>query len=654
MLVTILWLLASVHVWAVGATGRCGESSLVVPLNSTSTITSPNYPSHYGETEKCKWQIYTPDGERIVIQFQTFAVGDFDAVRLFTGRSDPDGEFGKKEFKRLQGSDPVGDILMLDNYGWIIFQTFDLNSYPGFHLLVQADINNCAGKPCRNGGTCIERAFDFNCECPKEYSGKTCDIGRCGDEDITLPAGQTTYILSPNHPFKYLTKENCHWTIASPDGDAIFLHFLDFATEDQYDKLTIGMTGSDDDIYNLSGITVPQDILLFTSSIWLKFISDGGNNYRGFKIELTADVDNCFPNPCLHGGTCGNGKFSFTCNCPIGYGGNLCQLTSNNCDRNPCQNSGTCRDLEFDFECECPAGFGGKTCDTNLCGAENITVDINKPFTVSTPRYPNQYDNKLSCTWIVYANTGSEIIVTFLDYDIADFGDVIRIGVGMKPGENMKAEFSKVPNGGKKPDNIQLAAVNVWITFDTGMYQTAKGFQLDVASDINNCLMNPCRNGGTCINGAFEYKCECNIAYEGNTCEINRCGNSEIELNYGEKYNIASPNYPGNYLNDEYCEWKIRALGVSNEIVIKYMTFDTEENADFLRIGSGTTIRVDQRVYISGAVSSTSYDVIDASNAWVVFESDDSDTASGFQLEVIAGDNCEIGKDILYYPEFEY
>ena len=42
-------------------------------------------------------------------------------------------------------------------------------------------------------------------------------------------------------------------------------------------------------------------------------------------IYIDLDSDDCIPNLCLNGGTCVDGWQSFTCLCPNGYYGNLCE-----------------------------------------------------------------------------------------------------------------------------------------------------------------------------------------------------------------------------------------------------------------------------------------------------------------------------------------
>ena len=44
-------------------------------------------------------------------------------------------------------------------------------------FVVAIDINECAGDPCLNGGTCTDGINAFSCQCVAGYEGSTCDIG---------------------------------------------------------------------------------------------------------------------------------------------------------------------------------------------------------------------------------------------------------------------------------------------------------------------------------------------------------------------------------------------------------------------------------------------------------------------------------------------
>ena len=40
------------------------------------------------------------------------------------------------------------------------------------------DIDDCADSPCDNGGTCIDKVADYDCNCVEGYSGKNCSTGK--------------------------------------------------------------------------------------------------------------------------------------------------------------------------------------------------------------------------------------------------------------------------------------------------------------------------------------------------------------------------------------------------------------------------------------------------------------------------------------------
>ncbi|EDO42097.1 predicted protein, partial [Nematostella vectensis] len=76
------------------------------------------------------------------------------------------------------------------------------------------------------------------------------------------------------------------------------------------------------------------------------------------------DMDECAGNPCANGGTCIDGKNSFTCTCPSGYTGSKCETDIDDCASGPCQNGATCNDGVNKYTCSCIPGFTGTNCET--------------------------------------------------------------------------------------------------------------------------------------------------------------------------------------------------------------------------------------------------------------------------------------------------
>ena len=49
-------------------------------------------------------------------------------------------------------------------------------------LVCVSDTDECASNPCDKGGTCIDGENSFECLCPPQWAGKTCQIGKSWEE----------------------------------------------------------------------------------------------------------------------------------------------------------------------------------------------------------------------------------------------------------------------------------------------------------------------------------------------------------------------------------------------------------------------------------------------------------------------------------------
>ncbi|XP_065145308.1 milk fat globule EGF and factor V/VIII domain containing a [Paramisgurnus dabryanus] len=60
-----------------------------------------------------------------------------------------------------------------------VFNEYVCKCQPGFEgIHCQNNVNDCAIKPCKNGGLCRDLDGDYNCQCPSPYVGKQCQL-RC-------------------------------------------------------------------------------------------------------------------------------------------------------------------------------------------------------------------------------------------------------------------------------------------------------------------------------------------------------------------------------------------------------------------------------------------------------------------------------------------
>lgn len=71
------------------------------------------------------------------------------------------------------------------------------------------DIDECAGGPCKHGGTCIDLIGGFRCECPLEWTGDVCqvDVNEC---NIMYPMVQQQQIQEQQQQHLRTFQRNQH------------------------------------------------------------------------------------------------------------------------------------------------------------------------------------------------------------------------------------------------------------------------------------------------------------------------------------------------------------------------------------------------------------------------------------------------------------
>lgn len=108
-------------------------------------------------------------------------------------------------------------------------------------------------------------------------------------------------------------------------------------------------------LVTLSSVIVIASVLTFTLQFGQKS-----------KTATAAVLSNlCESNPCLNTGTCFNNETSFSCSCPDGYYGDVCEETP--CSVSPCLNDGQCYIQNHTYTCQCPKGYGGSGCQETPC-----------------------------------------------------------------------------------------------------------------------------------------------------------------------------------------------------------------------------------------------------------------------------------------------
>ncbi|XP_070533081.1 CUB and sushi domain-containing protein 1-like isoform X2 [Ptychodera flava] len=248
--------------------------------------------------------------------------------------------------------------------------------------------------------------------------------------------------------------------------------------------------------------------------------------------------------------------------------------------------------------------------DTRGCNMSHI-LSVGEEWDVVTPYYPSNYGNDLRCQWTVESLTG-RVDVYFIDMRIEENYDAITM-VAVDAG----GDFVPVINnysGNQSPGNFSVNHGKVMLFFLSDGASTERGFWVRFKAETNDAEL---------------------IDDTPTPLTTDDC-NKQISIQRGQVVQFESPNYPDLYSSDLLCLWAVHTTDGSH-IVVRFSSFETESNYDFVDIGIGNGEEVEQSRLIRHSGSAIPGDlVIPSSNAWIRFYSDGYQELGGFQGNIEA------------------
>ncbi|XP_029938701.1 sushi, nidogen and EGF-like domain-containing protein 1 isoform X2 [Salarias fasciatus] len=351
---------------------------------------------------------------------------------------------------------------------------------PGYTgVLCETDVNECESQPCLNGGECIDQVNNFTCACPDGFTGALCETeeclcqngGVCVDLNGTCecPSGYTGLYCQ----FE-VTQTPCSNSRPCPDGGPC----LEYGGA----YLCTCQTGAELDHKDFYPYVQPRSV--------------------------------CDSSPCLNGGYCYEREGGYTCECQYGYWGNHCEkVRLNTCASGPCRNGGSCKEEAGTYRCVCPFRFTGKHCEVGKPDPCASSPCLNGGTCF---HYIGKY--KCECTE-AYLGRHCEI-------SRSSVHSSAELGCGLPP----QVKHAEVQFSSTTPGSMAVYVCHSGFTPVPRATQSICGIQGDwsqppVCEEVNECLSQPCLNGGTCRNKIGSYQCVCREGFSGIRCQtdINEC-----------------------------------------------------------------------------------------------------------------------------------
>jgi hypothetical protein len=498
----------------------------------------------------------------------------------------------------LQGAVSLGEVLVAGHDSAARYKFVDTILGP-VQCGVTNDVDDCAGNPCLNGGTCSDELYSFGCTCPDGFWGKRCEFvddclnplysnlcnndGVCTDTIADTPSSWWPQTMcdcrSDETGFEgWYCDDEVDWCRDRPcqNGGNCINNRLDFTCECknnwQGDTCELGLCSTNpcgngacidlgmnqnlpDWWWDTEWFEEWEQYYQWWNYWWWWGFEDWMESADSESLSYECNCDGCGftgPNcdipvndcptdvdPCGENGECQDGYFSWTCNCYDGYSGTTCE-TADPCVDNQCGDHGTCSPMGNLglFFCTCEAGFTGllcDTCDTGFTGP-NCDLNIDDCFTGACLNGGTCNDGVNSYTCTCAAGFTGDTCQTNID-DCASSPCVNGVCV----------------------DGIASYSCNC-----------AAGYEGDYCeSNINDCATDPCLNGGTCNDGVNSYTCTCAAGFTGDNCQTNiddcvssRCANGGC---FVDGVNSYSCDCTGPGVSGEDCTINIDDCNPSND-----------------------------------------------------------------------------------------
>ncbi|KAI8478628.1 CUB and sushi domain-containing protein 3 [Branchiostoma belcheri] len=623
----------------------CG-GALTAP--SGGPVSSPNYPSDYGNNELCEWSITVQPGSTIRLTFSAFNIeSNYDFLYIYDGASDT-----SSQLQRLTGQQSVDPITSTSNMMFLRFTSDQSVTGPGFqfsYISITTGQCNDPGVP-DNGNRDNDSNFGvgqtvtYSCSAGYQLQGTatiTCQSnGMWSDAIPTCEAScggtytdQSGVINSPGYPNSYPNDAQCIWTIlggttSSGTPRLIELTFNIFSLEANYDFVYVYDGYANGTVLNrFTGTNTPDQQRSTSNVLSIKMTTDGSVQQTGFQAAYQILGSVTCTNP-------GAPQFGSMVTSVIGNTFSVGAQVTFSCD------PGYDLSDNSPITCQSNGQWSGPvpTCDA-ACGGQRTESS----GTIQSPGYPGQYENNLNCEWVITSPRGAVVQLQFERLDLEDGYDFLEVHDGADGSSPMLQRLT----GSNTPNAISSTGSSLYLKLVTDYSVTQTGFRATFNAHgnrdgdffyVGNTVTFSC-DLGYVISDATPLTCQTGStpSWSGPTPTCDALCGGYLTATEGI---VLSKNYPNNYGNNLNCNWTV-AVTPGKGINFQFNTFSLEANYDYLRLYTGDDPGTAVQSYTGQTLPSpysANYHIV-----FLVLSSDQSVSSSGFNISYTTFDltaNC--------------